>query len=186
MSWSDASPLNRGCILSGAFLSAHAAPMVIDPTDPNTLYVGESDDQDGYSALLKSTNGGANWSTAWDWFTGLQLSVRALAIDPAHPATLYLGLDDGSRAGVECFVQEHRWRRELEQHRLHQQRRQAAGDRSFELEDHLCGDGRPLQCPQRLSRSVQEHRRRRKLGGNQQRSGRRDRNPFDHYHCSHN
>ena len=97
-SWSDASPLNSGCILNVAFFSAHVAPMVIDPTDPNTLYLGESDDQDGYSAVLKSTDGGANWTAAWDWFTGLQLSVRALAIDPGHPATLYAGIDDGGAA----------------------------------------------------------------------------------------
>jgi photosystem II stability/assembly factor-like uncharacterized protein len=95
-SWNDASPLNSGCILNVAFFSAHVAPMVIDLTDPNTLYLGESDDQDGYSAVLKSTDGGANWTAAWDWFTGLQLSVMALAIDPAHPATLYAGIDDGS------------------------------------------------------------------------------------------
>lgn len=34
------------------------------------------------------------WSAAWDWFTGLRSGVRALAIDPAHPANLYAGIDD--------------------------------------------------------------------------------------------
>ena len=97
--WSDtASPRNSGCILNVNFFSAHVIPIVIDPTNPNTLYVGESEDQDGYSALLKSTDGGANWSTAWDWFTGLRGSIRVIAIDPAIPNTLYMGLDDVSAA----------------------------------------------------------------------------------------
>ena len=98
-SWSDAaSPRNSGCILNVNLFSAHVIPIVIDPANPNTLYVGESDDQDGYSALLKSTDGGANWSPAWDWFNGLRVSIRAIAIDPAVPNTLYLGLDDVSAA----------------------------------------------------------------------------------------
>jgi hypothetical protein len=69
-------------------------PLAPSPADPKTLYLGKSDDQDGYSAVLKSADGGGNWSVAWDWFTGLRAGVRALAIDPTRPATLYAGLDD--------------------------------------------------------------------------------------------
>jgi photosystem II stability/assembly factor-like uncharacterized protein len=96
-SWDDSiSPQNSGCILSAAFRTGTAAPMVVDPVNSNTVYLAESDDQDGYSALLKSTDGGATWSALWDWFTGLHSGIRALAIDPAHPATLYAGLDDAA------------------------------------------------------------------------------------------
>jgi hypothetical protein len=99
VSWTDSvSPLNSGCILSVTVPSFHVAPMVTGPADSRILYLAESDDQDGYSALLKSTDGGANWSTMWDWFQGLRASVRALAIDPVHPSTLYAGVDDGSAA----------------------------------------------------------------------------------------
>jgi len=45
--------------------------------------------------VLKSADGGGNWSAAWDWFTGLRAGVRALAIDPTRPATLFAGVDDG-------------------------------------------------------------------------------------------
>jgi photosystem II stability/assembly factor-like uncharacterized protein len=94
--WSgDVSPLNSGCILSVTLPFTHVAPMAIDPANPITLYLGESDDQDGYSAVLKSTDGGASWRAIWDWFTGLRGSVKALAIDPARTATLYAGLDGG-------------------------------------------------------------------------------------------
>src|SRR5262249_43976561 len=93
-SWSDSvSPLNSGCILSATV--SHSAPLATSPSDPKTLYLGESDDQDGYSAVLKSVDGGANWSAVWDWFTGLRVSVRVLAIDPTRPGTLFAGVDDG-------------------------------------------------------------------------------------------
>ena len=96
-SWQDTvSPRNSGCILNASFRSPRGAPMAIDQTDPNILYLGESDDQDGYSAILKSTDGGANWIVAWDWFSGLRGAVNALALDPSRPATLYAGIDGDS------------------------------------------------------------------------------------------
>jgi photosystem II stability/assembly factor-like uncharacterized protein len=96
-SWSSSvSPLNSGCILNAVFPSLHGATMAIDPSNPNNLYLGESDNQDGYSALLKSTDQGASWSNPWDWFNGLRAAVRTIAVDPANPATVYAGLDDGS------------------------------------------------------------------------------------------
>jgi len=102
--WSGAvSPLNSGCILNAVFPSLHGATMAIDPSDPNTLYLGESDSQDGYSALLKSTDQGASWSNPWDWFNGLRSAVKAIAVDPANPATVYAGLDDGSAVTSGLF-----------------------------------------------------------------------------------
>jgi photosystem II stability/assembly factor-like uncharacterized protein len=102
--WSNAvSPLNSGCILNAVFPSLHGATMAIDPSDQNTLYLGESDSQDGYSALLKSTDQGASWSNPWDWFNGLRAAVRAIAVDPANPATVYAGLDDGSAVTSGLF-----------------------------------------------------------------------------------
>ena len=87
--WTDsASPNNTGCILNVSFPSVHAAPMMIDPTNPSVLYLAESESQSGYTALLKSTDGGIDWIAAWDWFQGLRGSVKALAIDPAHSSTL--------------------------------------------------------------------------------------------------
>jgi hypothetical protein len=99
VSWTDSvSPLNSGCILSVTFPSIHAAPIVTGPTDSTILYLAESDDQDGYSGLLKSTDGGRNWSAIWDWFQGLRVGIRTLAIDSAHLATVFAGVDDGSAA----------------------------------------------------------------------------------------
>jgi photosystem II stability/assembly factor-like uncharacterized protein len=97
--WSNSvSPLNSGCILSASFPSSHATPIALDPADPNTLYLGESEDEDGYSAVLKTIDRGADWTAPWDWFNGLRGAVRVLAIDPLHPATIFAGIDDGSAA----------------------------------------------------------------------------------------
>jgi photosystem II stability/assembly factor-like uncharacterized protein len=94
--WSaSASPLNSGCILNVAFPVSHATAIVVDPSNPNTLYLGESDDGDGYSAILKSTDRGANWIALWDWFDGLRGTVHAIAIDPLHSSTIYAGLEGG-------------------------------------------------------------------------------------------
>jgi hypothetical protein len=76
---------------NGTGLSAETGFLLAGFANANILYAqtgrsfGCNSDE---HLLLKSTDGGANWTAAWDWFTGLQLSVWALAIDPARPATL--------------------------------------------------------------------------------------------------
>jgi photosystem II stability/assembly factor-like uncharacterized protein len=81
--WSDSiTPKESGCILDGL--------MVMDPTDPNTLYVGEGGDFGDYYAFLKSTDGGASWN-----ITGLGTPANVLVIDPTSPTTLYAGTYSG-------------------------------------------------------------------------------------------
>jgi photosystem II stability/assembly factor-like uncharacterized protein len=83
--WSaDISP-DLGCYGSGDLdpsLSGYVLSMVLDPTDRNTLYLGAFVKQ----GLLKSNDGGANWSSV-----GLSPGVRTLVIDPTKPTTLYAG-----------------------------------------------------------------------------------------------
>jgi len=83
---SRVSPDRSGCILSGL--------IVMDPTDPKTLYADESDFLDGGGWLVKTTDGGSTWKTIWDWQRGKEFAFNALVIDPANPATLYAGSDD--------------------------------------------------------------------------------------------
>ena len=62
--------------------------LVIDPSNPATLYVGTIE-----GGVFKSSNGGASWSAS---NTGLpSTDVHAMAIDPWNPATLYAGIDSG-------------------------------------------------------------------------------------------
>lgn len=95
--WSDnISPETSGCML-GALSSSTL--MAMDASDPDTLYLAETDDMDGYYALLKSADGGANWTIIWNgiWSdpSGLNTGLKALAIDPVTPTTLYAGLNTG-------------------------------------------------------------------------------------------
>lgn len=91
--WSDSiSPPGSGCILG---YLAYTTLMAMDPEDPNTLYLGETDDEDGFYALLKSTDGGADWTSIWNAGNGLQSGLNALAIDSVTPTTLYAGLFTG-------------------------------------------------------------------------------------------
>jgi photosystem II stability/assembly factor-like uncharacterized protein len=94
MTWdSSISPVTSGCIL-GSFFGSSAGLKAIDPGDPNTLYLAEADDGDGYWSLLKTTNGGADWKSVGDFPNNLQAGVWTLAIDPSTPSTLYAGVDD--------------------------------------------------------------------------------------------
>jgi len=62
--------------------------IAVDPTNPNTLWVGTP-----AGGLWKSTNGGTSWSTNTDNFT--VLGVSALVIDPLNPNIMYMGTGDG-------------------------------------------------------------------------------------------
>jgi photosystem II stability/assembly factor-like uncharacterized protein len=94
VSWSDSvSPDKSGCVFGG-FFSATGGLKAMDPTDENTLYVQESDDEDGGWLLLRSTDGGSNWKSIGNFPSSQQAGVWALAIDPTNAATLYAGLDD--------------------------------------------------------------------------------------------
>jgi photosystem II stability/assembly factor-like uncharacterized protein len=92
--WSNSiSPPDSGCDLGG--YSAYTTLMVMDPTNPDTLYLGETEDEDGIYALLKSTDGGGNWTSIWNYANGLQSGLNALAIDAVTPTNLYAGTYTG-------------------------------------------------------------------------------------------
>jgi photosystem II stability/assembly factor-like uncharacterized protein len=96
-SWDDnISPLDSGCVLGG--LSAYATVMAMDPVDPNTLYLGETEDENGFFALLKSGDGGEHWTSVWGANNGLQSSLNTVAMDPGNPGTLYAGVGDAFSA----------------------------------------------------------------------------------------
>jgi photosystem II stability/assembly factor-like uncharacterized protein len=87
------SPDRSGCILNSGF-GPSAGLKALDATDPNTLYVAEADDGDGYWGLLRSRDGGGTWTSFPNFPGDLQAGVWTLVIDPTSPNTLYAGLDD--------------------------------------------------------------------------------------------
>jgi photosystem II stability/assembly factor-like uncharacterized protein len=62
--------------------------LVIDPTDPDVMYVGTK-----HAGIYRSFNGGISWEPA---FAGLLSSdIDSLAMDPNRPSTLYAAVNSG-------------------------------------------------------------------------------------------
>lgn len=78
--------------------------MVIDPVADGTAYVVTSND-----GILKTINGGKEWSALRNDLCTREgcLDLRALAIDPRTPATLYIG---GPRGVYKSSDSGERWR----------------------------------------------------------------------------
>lgn len=80
-----------------------------DPGDPETVYAqtGPTID-DGDSRILKSTDGGATW---WPLFRPADMQAYdpgLLALDPAQPATLYVGSSAGLLKSTDAGATWHR------------------------------------------------------------------------------
>jgi photosystem II stability/assembly factor-like uncharacterized protein len=92
-SWDDTiSPPDSGCVLGG--FAANGTVMAMDALDPKTLYLGETEDEDGFYSLLKSSDGGAHWASIWNYDNGLQSDLNVVAVNPRDPGTLYAGVGD--------------------------------------------------------------------------------------------
>jgi len=89
------------------FESLLVVPLAIDPSNPQILYAGTSDQFDAtqvthptlLTGVYKSTDGGANWtqsSSGLPTYPGspTNLGVLALAIDPLVPSTLWAAVID--------------------------------------------------------------------------------------------
>ncbi|HEX7333951.1 MAG TPA: SBBP repeat-containing protein [Pyrinomonadaceae bacterium] len=59
--------------------------IVFDPVTPSTMYVGAG------NGVFKSTNSGANWIAQNNFSVPGTPGIRALAIDPTSPLTIYAG-----------------------------------------------------------------------------------------------
>ena len=68
----------------------------VDPTDPRTLYLGTSLDDDPYGppgTCFKSTDGGHTWREIVGFALGGVEAVRRIIVDPGNPDTFYVGGD---------------------------------------------------------------------------------------------
>ena len=65
-----------------------SAPVIIDPTNPRTLYVGSEG-----GGVYKSSDGGDDWMAV---NSGLdELTVEGLAMDPGNSSVLYASGPNG-------------------------------------------------------------------------------------------
>ena len=105
LTWNPSDPLP--CKGLTQFQPCLDLSFVIDPGNPNTLYVGHGADYSLSGGMFKSTDGGATWNAAGNGLPGFQPggvpSVNALAIDPNNPGTLYAAAGLFVRAGGGLF-----------------------------------------------------------------------------------
>ena len=105
------SPKPRWSFISDSFVTNAIGSIVIDPSNPDTIYVGTGEpNASGDSAtglgVYKSTDGGDTWQVlpavaTVDGVTyqnfARNLSAGTIAIDPTDPRTLYVGVELGVR-----------------------------------------------------------------------------------------
>ncbi len=85
--------------MNGLSFGARITGLAIDPANPSTLYAGTN----GVAApVFKTTDGGANWAAGSNGLTlsggpgqNVLLTVNALSVSPAAPATLYAATTAG-------------------------------------------------------------------------------------------
>ncbi len=100
--WTNIGPTNATFQINGGTNlterdSGRVAAIVIHPTDNNTIYNATSG-----GGVWKTTDGGINWTPITEAIGSL--SVGDLAMDPANPNTLYMGLGDSfDGTGVGMF-----------------------------------------------------------------------------------
>jgi photosystem II stability/assembly factor-like uncharacterized protein len=68
--------------------------VAMDPIDPNTLYLPYGDNWDGFT-IIKSTDGGADWTNVGGAGLGDASEINVLTIDPHAPANVYVATDVG-------------------------------------------------------------------------------------------
>ncbi|MBI5058678.1 glycosyl hydrolase [candidate division KSB1 bacterium] len=82
-SWTFAGPTNVG---------GRVTALAVHPSAPDTVYAGAA-----IGGVLKSTNGGLNWTTVFE--EDFALSIGALAVDPQHATWVWVGTGEANASG---------------------------------------------------------------------------------------
>jgi photosystem II stability/assembly factor-like uncharacterized protein len=77
-------------------VSGRVTAIVIDPTSPNTVYIGTAQ-----GGVWKTTDGGLSWTPRTD--NEASLAIGALAMDPANQLILYAGTGEGNFSGDSYY-----------------------------------------------------------------------------------
>jgi len=77
-------------------IGGRVADIVADPSNPQVFYIAAAS-----GGIFKTVDGGLSWTAVFDESPGL--SMGALAMDPAHPDTLYAGTGEASSGGYSYF-----------------------------------------------------------------------------------
>jgi hypothetical protein len=88
------SPLPINSLSSGPF-SGRVTAVVVDPTNPNKVYLGAAQ-----GGVWRSLDGGNTWTAIFD--SAQSLAIGALAMSPVDPTKLYVGTGEFNGCG-DCF-----------------------------------------------------------------------------------
>lgn len=93
----ETAPLSNGQTLSGGNIkvTGRTTAVVVDPTDPNKVYIGTAQ-----GGVWRSLDGGTTWQTIFD--SAQSLAIGALALAPSDPTKLYVGTGEVHQCG-DCF-----------------------------------------------------------------------------------
>ena len=84
-------PAGEGYDGSRVSVSGRVSALAVDPSDPETVYVGSA-----LGGVWKSRDGGRTWSPMSD--NEASLAVGALAVDSTRPGTIYVGTGEANLA----------------------------------------------------------------------------------------
>jgi hypothetical protein len=86
-------PIPNGSVTGGGAVpvSGRVTAIAVDPTDPNTAYVGTAQ-----GGLWRTTNGGTNWTPLMD--AAQSLAIGAVTIDATNPTTVWVGTGEGNES----------------------------------------------------------------------------------------
>lgn len=72
-----------------AIMGGRIDDIAVDPTDPETIYLGAA-----AGGVWKSTDGGMTWSSTWN--SEPNPSIGALAVAPSNPSTVWVGTGEAN------------------------------------------------------------------------------------------
>lgn len=89
-------PLGQTYTNARVNVSGRVTAIAIDPTDPQTIYIGAAQ-----GGVWKTTNGGVTWAPLSD--NEASLAIGALVLDPNNPQIIYAGTGEGNFSGDSYY-----------------------------------------------------------------------------------
>jgi photosystem II stability/assembly factor-like uncharacterized protein len=87
--------MNWQNLYAGQQYCGESGVLALDPSDPNTIFLGQLSFAEGDSSLRKTSDGGATWRQVW--FSS-ESYIVALAVDPATSNRVYAGVSSFSNS----------------------------------------------------------------------------------------
>ncbi len=94
--WTAAGPQPAAAYYGSIVYSGRATSIAVNPTDPNTAYLGTAG-----GGVWKTTDGGQTWNPLTD--SQASLAIGAVAVDPNNPSTVFAGTGEADFSGDSYY-----------------------------------------------------------------------------------